>query len=97
MGLKEQPFGNKENNRFYLLGEDSNEHGMMRMSKNGAYIDFDIGVIVTESKGDSKKSGIGIMVANFITGVGSEKKDEFTNERMNRLKFRVFIQDIIKR
>ena len=26
-----------------------------------------------------------------------EKKDEFTNERMNRLKFRVFIQDIIKR
>ena len=87
---------NKENGRFRLVGDSSNERGNFKIPTNGTYVDFDIGVIVTESKGDEKKSGIGIMVANFMGGTSTERKNESVNENINRLKFRVFIEEARK-
>lgn len=65
-------------------------------SKNidGELVEFEISVVVDETKEGIKKAGVGIKVVNMLTGdLSGEDKRKEQNQHTNKLKFRVFVTE----
>ena len=76
--------------KFELTGEFPSQG--MNERKWGTFIDFDIAVIVNETQGSSAKAGIGVALANLVSGgVSAEKQVKQSDENTHRLKFKVFV------
>ncbi|MBI2659804.1 hypothetical protein HYX07_01440 [Candidatus Woesearchaeota archaeon] len=73
--------------RFLITGNQSTGSNY----KIGTYVDFDVAVTGIESKEEGKKGGIGIVVANVLTGGSKEIKQKEHNENAHRLKFKIFV------
>lgn len=85
--VKGVEFANGVEHRFYIVGERS----QTMADRVGTYVDFDVAIVVNESKEEGKKSGIAVAVANVFGGKSKHSKEIQSNENVNRLKFKIFV------
>lgn len=80
---------NESHDRFRMFGFTSHLSGV-----SGEVVEFDVSVVVDETKEGSKKAGAGIKVINLFTGdISAEDKKKEQNQNVNKLKFKVFVKE----
>lgn len=83
---------NELENRFQMSGSYHSGKNIQ-----GEFVEFELSVMVDETKEDSRKAGIGIKVANLFSGeVSGEDRQKEQNQNINKLKFKVFVADKAK-